>query len=281
MSRSNIQQSINHAVLQLTDISDSARLDSEILLAYVLGESRTWLHTWPEHELSQEQQQNFEQLLSRRKKGEPIAHIIGEQEFWSLTLKVTPDTLIPRADTERLVELALERIPEKSFWNIVDLGTGSGAIALALAKQRPSIEIIATDKSMKALTVAQENARLNQLNNIRFVRSNWFDDLGDQVFDMIVSNPPYIAEDDPHLSQGDVRFEPDSALTSGPGGLDDLSHLINKAPGYLKPGGWLLLEHGYDQADAVLNLLQQAGFKNCEDFQDYAGNPRVAIGQYQ
>jgi release factor glutamine methyltransferase len=281
MSRSNIQQSINHAVLQLADISDSARLDSEILLAYVLGQSRTWLHTWPEHELAQEQQQNFEKLLSRRKNGEPIAHIIGEQEFWSLKLKVTPDTLIPRADTERLVELALERIPEKSFWNIVDLGTGSGAIALAIAKQRPSIEIIATDKSMKALTVAQENARLNQLNNIRFVRSNWFDDLEDHVFDMIVSNPPYIAEDDPHLSQGDVRFEPGSALTSGPRGLDDLSLLINKAPGYLKPGGWLLLEHGYDQADAVLNLLQQAGFKNCEDFQDYAGNPRVAIGQYQ
>ena len=213
--------------------------------------------------------------------GEPIAHIIGEQEFWSLKLKVTADTLIPRADTERLVELALERIPEQSFWNIADLGTGSGAIALAIAKQRPSVEIIATDKSMKALTVAQENALLNQLNHIRFVRSIWFDDLHNHVFDMIVSNPPYIAEDDPHLSQGDVRFDPGSALTSGKTGLDDLSYLIANAPGYLKPGGWLLLEHGYDQADAVITLMQQAGFQHCEDFKDYAGNPRVATGQCQ
>lgn len=274
-----IQQLITQGETGLSGISDSARLDTELLLAHVLKQSRTWLHTWPEKTLTTEQQQEFTRLLSRRMNGEPIAHIIGEQEFWSMKLKVTPDTLIPRADTERLVELALERIPDNAFWSIADLGTGSGAIALAIAKQHPAVEVIATDKSVKALTVAQENAQLNQLNNIRFVRSIWFDDLDNHVFDMIVSNPPYIAEDDPHLSQGDVRFDPDSALTSGPSGLNDLSHLIRHAPDYLKPGGWLLLEHGYDQADVVITLMQQAGFKNCEDFNDYAGNPRVAIGQ--
>lgn len=281
MAHSNNKQLLEHATAILADSSDSARLDSEILLAYVMKQTRTWLHAWPDNKPTSEQYTHFEQLLTRRKNGEPIAQIIGEQEFWSLKLKVTADTLIPRADTERLVELALERIPQQSFWNIADLGTGSGAIALAIAKERPSVQVIATDASMKALTVAQENAQLNQLNNIRFVRSMWFDDLDDHVFDMIVSNPPYIAENDPHLSKGDVRFDPISALTSGPTGLDDLSHLINKAPGHLKPGGWLIMEHGYDQAKDVINLMQQAGFNNCQDFTDYGGNPRVAIGQYQ
>ena len=275
-----IQHILLHATERIKAVSDSARLDSELLLAHALQQSRTWLHTWPEKPLTTEQQQQFSALLSRRIKGEPIAHIIGEQEFWSLKLKVTADTLIPRADTERLVELALERIPQQSFWNIADLGTGSGAIALAIAKERPGVEIIATDKSTKALTIAEENAHLNQLNNIRFVRSFWFDDLDNHVFDMMISNPPYIAEHDPHLTQGDVRFDPESALTSGKNGLNDLSHLIAKAPAYLKPGGWLLLEHGYDQADAVMSLMQQAGFEHCEDFPDYAGNPRVALGQH-
>lgn len=275
-----IQQTINQAISLLANTSDSARLDAELLLAYVLQQSRTWLHTWPDKTISKEQQQSFQQLLSRRHQGEPIAHIVGEQEFWSIKLKVTADTLIPRADTERLVELALERIPEQSFWNIADLGTGSGAIALAIAKERPSCEVVATDQSMKALTIAEENAHINKLNNIRFVRSSWFDNLNNHPFDMIVSNPPYIAENDPHLSQGDVRFEPGSALTSGTTGLDDLSLLINKAPGYLKPGGWLLLEHGYDQADSVITLMQKAGFQHCEDFKDYAGNPRVAVAQW-
>lgn len=281
MAHQTIKHILEHATKLLADISDSARLDSELLLTFVMKQTRVWLHTWPDNELTPGQYSEFEQLITRRKNGEPIAHIIGEQEFWSLKLKVTPDTLIPRADTERLVELALERIPQASFWNIVDLGTGSGAIALALAKERPSAQVVATDASMKALTIAEENAKLNQLNNIRFVRSSWFDDLENHVFEMIVSNPPYIAENDPHLSSGDVRFEPDTALTSGPAGLDDLSHLISKAPGYLKPGGWLILEHGYDQADAVIQLMQQAGFTNCQDFKDYGGNPRVAIGQYQ
>lgn len=260
--------------------SESARLDSELLLAHALQQTRSWLHAWPEKTLSDEQQQLFRDLLARRSQGEPMAHIIGEQEFWSLKLKVTPDTLIPRADTERLVELALERIPDNAFWNIADLGTGSGAIALAIASERPGVEIVATDKSLKALTIAEENARLNKLEHVRFVRSIWFDELHDQVFDMIVSNPPYIAEEDPHLSHGDVRFDPGSALTAGPSGLDDLSHLIEHAPSYLKVGGWLLLEHGYDQGEAVIHLMQQAGFQHCQDFTDYGNNPRVAIGQW-
>lgn len=280
-----IIHNIKEAILQATDVlantSDSPRLDSEILIAFVLNKSRSWLHAWPEKELSTAQQQQVSELLKRRQNGEPIAHIIGQQEFWSMKLKVSPDTLIPRADTERLVELALEHIPENAFWHIADLGTGSGAIALAVAKERPSSQLVATDKSMKALTIAEENAGLNQVRNIRFVRSMWFEDLDSHVFDMIVSNPPYIAENDPHLSQGDVRFDPMTALTSGPTGLNDISHLISHAPAYLKPGGWLILEHGYDQADAVIRLMQQAGFQNCLDYQDYGGNPRVAIGQYQ
>ncbi|MEJ2140955.1 MAG: peptide chain release factor N(5)-glutamine methyltransferase [Gammaproteobacteria bacterium] len=281
MSELTIKQAITLACEQLAGITDSTQLDSEVLLAYVFEQHRTWLHTWPEKEIDTNTLEQFNQLIARRKNGEPVAHIIGEQEFWSIRFKVTTDTLIPRADTERLVELALEHIPEASFWNIADLGTGSGAIALAIAKERPSSQLIATDASMKALTVAQENARLNQLNNIRFVRSTWFEDLDNHVFDMIVSNPPYIAEGDPHLSQGDVRFEPLTALTSGPEGLDDITHLVNKAPHFLKPGGWLILEHGYDQAENIMQLMTQAGFVNCQDFQDYGGNPRVAIGQYQ
>ena len=281
MNVHSIKQSIDTASESLADVSDTSQLDSELLLAFVMQQPRTWLHTWPEKQLNRQQQSQFNGLLQRRKNGEPIAHIIGRQEFWSIAFKVTPDTLIPRADTERLVELALERIPQDAFWNIADLGTGSGAIALAIAKERPSVQLIATDASMKALTIAEENARLNQLNNIRFERSVWFEELDNHVFDMIVSNPPYIAENDPHLSQGDVRFEPSSALTSGASGLDDITHLIEKAPDYLHKGGWLILEHGYDQAEVVIELMQQAGFINCQDFQDYGDNPRVAIGQYQ
>ena len=276
-----IKKHIESASSLLADVSGSASLDSELLMSFILDKPRTWLHTWPDKELTQEQVVQFQSLVSRRKQGEPIAHIIGEQEFWSINLKVTQDTLIPRADTERLVEIALEKIPQQSFWNIADLGTGSGAIALAIAKERPDAQIIATDASMKALIVAEENAQLNHLNNVRFFRSNWFEELDNHVFNMIVSNPPYIAENDPHLFEGDVRFEPGSALTSGQSGLDDIDHLISKAPDYLHPGGWLILEHGYDQGEAVIELLQQAGYKNCQDFQDYGGNPRVAIGQYQ
>ncbi|MDH3947949.1 MAG: peptide chain release factor N(5)-glutamine methyltransferase [Gammaproteobacteria bacterium] len=274
-----IQQALLAATQQLADQHDTASLDAELLLAHVLHKSRTWLYTWPEQQLDTKQIEQFNQLVQRRLNGEPVAHLLGTQEFWSLSLQVTADTLIPRPETERLVELALERIPTKATWRIADLGTGSGAIALAVAKERPTCQIIATDQSMVALQVAKENARLNQINNVIFLHGDWLAALKDEPpFDMILSNPPYIKEDDEHLQQGDVRFEPDSALQAGVEGLDDLQQIIEHALSHLKPGGWLLLEHGYDQEAPIIRLLQQAGYEQIEDYLDLAGQPRVAAG---
>ena len=274
-----IQQALAAATLQLAAQHDTASLDAELLLAHVLGKSRTWLYTWPEQKLDTEQLEQFNQLVQRRAAGEPVAHLIGQQEFWSLSLQVTADTLIPRPETERLVELALQRIPTQASWQIADLGTGSGAIALALAKERPTCRIIAGDKSTAALKVAKENARLNQIDNVDFQQSDWLADIKtESLFDMIVSNPPYIKDDDPHLQQGDVRFESASALQAGADGLDDLQRIIQEALTRLKPGGWLMLEHGYDQEAAVTRLLQQAGYDHINDYPDLAGQPRVAVG---
>lgn len=275
-----IQQALSSAVQQLIEQPDTARLDAELLLAHVLHKSRTWLHTWSEQQLEAQQLACFQQLVARRARGEPIAHLIGRQDFWSLTLQVTTATLIPRPETERLVELALDRIPLTASWRIADLGTGSGAIALALAKERPHCLIIATDRSAAALTVARENALSNQLGNVEFRLGNWFEALQDEAgFELIVSNPPYIKKTDPHLQQGDVRFEPVSALQAGETGLDDLQHIIQQALPYLKPGGWLLLEHGYDQREAVVQLFLQAGYEQVTDYPDLAGQPRIAAGR--
>ena len=274
-----IHQALLTATQQLAAQHDSASLDAELLLAHVLHKSRAWLYTWPEHQLDAKQIEQFNQLLQRRLHGEPVAHLIGTQEFWSLSLQVTPDTLIPRPETELLVELALERIPANASWRIADLGTGSGAIALAVAKERPACQVIATDKSTAALDIAKQNARLNQVGNVTFLPGDWLVAVKDEPpFEMILSNPPYIKEDDPHLLQGDVRFDPDSALQAGAEGLDDLQQIIQQTLAHLKPGGWLLLEHGYDQKAAVMQLLQQAGYEQIEDYPDLAGQPRVAAG---
>ena len=275
-----ISELLSDAHRRLQPVSDSARLDSELLLARVLQQTRTWLHTWPEKILDAEQQSAFEALLQRRLAGEPVAHILGEQDFWSLRLQVSPATLIPRPDTERLVELALERIPPVANWSIADLGTGSGAIALALASERPHCRITATDQSAEALAIAQRNAGHLGLHNVQFVQSDWLADIPlPQRFEMIVSNPPYVCETDPHLAQGDVRFEPRSALAAGADGLDAIRLIIRQSWPHLLPGGWLLLEHGYDQAGAVQALLREAGYSEVADFIDYGGNPRVAVGQ--
>lgn len=275
-----VSQLLDAAQRRLQAVSDSARLDSELLLGQVLQQSRTWLHTWPDKTVEATQQQTFEALLQRRLAGEPIAHILGEQDFWSLRLTVSPATLIPRPDTERLVELALERIPPEADWSIADLGTGSGAIALALAAERPRCRIIATEQSSAALDVARANAARHRLNNAQFIQSDWLSGIpGSQRFEMIVSNPPYICEADPHLSRGDVRFEPRSALTAGADGLDAIRLIIQQSGPRLLPGGWLLLEHGYDQGEAVQELLRAAGYGEVADFIDYGGNPRVAVGQ--
>lgn len=273
-----ISQLIKDAIKQLEAVSDSSRLDTELLLCSVLKKERSFLRAWPEHEPTQQQLDSFQQFINQRIQGKPVAHILGERGFWTLNLNVTADTLIPRPDTERLVELALEIIPEKAEWKILDLGTGTGAIALSLAKERPTSFITATDQSAAALDIAKLNAEKNQIQNIEFIQSDWFSKIGDQQFNMIVSNPPYIKENDPHLNQGDVHFEPRSALTSGEDGLDDIRTIIKSSQQYLSKNGVLLIEHGYDQAEAVCNLLKTANFSQVNDFKDDNGNPRVAAG---
>jgi len=273
---------INHvvkdAIKQLEAVSDSAHLDVELLLCSVINKDRSFLRAWPEHELNQQQLSSFQQLLKQRLQGKPIAHILGERGFWSLNLKVTSDTLIPRPDTERLVELALDIIPDDAQWKILDLGTGTGAIALSLAKEKSTCFITATDQSIAALDVAKQNAEDNKISNIEFIQSDWFANLDNQQFDMIVSNPPYIKETDPHLQQGDVRFEPLSALTSGEDGLNDIRTIIKNSQQHLTEKGVLLIEHGYDQADAVCHLLSATNFTQVSNFKDDNGNPRVSIG---
>lgn len=263
---------------RLQAISDTPRLDAELLLCEVLGQPRSYLFTWPERELAPQQLGELERLVERRSRGEPVAHILGRREFWSLELSVTADTLIPRPETELLVEAALARIPADARWRIADLGTGSGAIAIALASERPACHITAVERSAGALAVARDNARRHGLGNIEFVAGSWFAPLGGRRFEMIVSNPPYIPQRDPHLQQGDVRFEPVTALVSGLDGLDAIRHLVAGAPGHLAAPGWLLLEHGYDQGEQVVALMEQAGYSGVCDLRDLQGHGRVAAG---
>lgn len=262
----------------LTDES-SAFFEVNLLLQHVLGVNRAWLISHENDVLSVEKVTEFTALLSQRIAGEPIAYIVGQREFYGLNLKVTPDTLIPRPDTETLVEAALERITQNRLLTVLDLGTGSGAIALAIAKNRPQTQVTAVDASSSALTIAQENANQLQISNVQFLLGNWFESLAGKTFDMIVSNPPYIAAADPHLSQGDLRFEPASALASGEDGLDDIRMIVQQAAQYLNPNGWLMFEHGYNQADEVAKLLAEAEFIAIQHVQDLAGIARVTLGQ--
>lgn len=262
------------------DTSDSPLLDAQILLCHATGATRTTLIAWPERTLSDDQQRLFESLIDKRRTGHPIAHIIGEREFWSLPLTVTPDTLVPRPDTELLVEVALGLLKGLSKPVIADLGTGTGAIALALGSERPDANIIATDRSQQALDVARSNARKLSLSNVEFALGNWYDALSaNGSFDLIVSNPPYIRSDDPHLLEGDVRFEPEQALVSGTSGLDDIKILVHGGRDYLRKGGWLLLEHGYDQAEAVQDLLSDAGYEEVASRRDLGENLRASFGR--
>lgn len=256
-----------------------ASLEAQFLLQHLLNVNRAWLIAHENDSIEEQACSEFEALLKRRLNGEPIAYILGEREFYGLKLKVTPDTLIPRQDTETLVEAALAKIPTNQSSNILDLGTGTGAIALAIAKNRPKSLITAVDASKVALAVAQGNAQNLNFQNTTFTFSNWFDALQNKTFDVIVSNPPYIEDQDPHLSQGDLRFEPTSALASGKDGLDDIRQIIQQAPAHLNTNGWLMLEHGYNQATAVAALLKKTGFIDIDHALDLAGIQRVTLGQ--
>ena len=258
--------------------SPSAKLDAEWLLAAALGKAPSYLRTWPEREVPAETEARYLADLQRRRQGEPVAYILGRQGFWSLELEVAPHTLIPRPDTELLVEAALQLLPASPA-GVLDLGTGTGAIALALAAERPAWQVTGVDRVAEAIALAQRNAARLGLANSNFVQSHWFSELAGQRFQLIVSNPPYIPSGDPHLQQGDVRFEPGSALISGADGLDDIRQIVSQAPGFLERGGWLLLEHGYCQAAQVRALLSEGGFVDVESRQDYGGHLRISLGR--
>jgi len=259
--------------------SDSALLDIELLLAHVLDKDRSYIKAFPEIELDDDQSQQFIQLIGRRIKGEPIAYILGSKGFWTLDLSVSEHTLIPRPETELLVETAIELITDGQA-RVLDLGTGTGAIALALAAERPSWQITACDMSAEAVALARDNAKRCGLSHVEILQSNWFAELKPCRYGLIVSNTPYIAADDPHLSQGDLRFEPHTALVSADKGLSDIKHIIQRAPDFLFDGGWLALEHGYNQGASTRQLLQDAGFSQVKTLTDLAGVDRVSIGQW-
>ncbi|AXQ46769.1 peptide chain release factor N(5)-glutamine methyltransferase [Pseudomonas vlassakiae] len=262
---------------QLPD-SPSERLDAELLLAAAISKSRSFLHTWPERIVSSEDAETYASYLQRRRAGEPVAYILGQQGFWKLDLEVAPHTLIPRPDTELLVETALELQPASPA-KVLDLGTGTGAIALALASDCPAWQVTAVDRVEEAVALAERNRQRLGLSNVRVLVSHWFGSLAGQRFDLILSNPPYIRAEDPHLVEGDVRFEPSSALVAGSDGLDDLRVIVAQAPEHLVPGGWLLLEHGYDQATDVRALLAAQGFTEVASRKDLGGHERISLGR--
>ncbi|WP_060512487.1 peptide chain release factor N(5)-glutamine methyltransferase [Pseudomonas sp. NBRC 111124] len=262
---------------QLPD-SPSERLDAELLLAAAIGKSRSFLHTWPERIVSSEDAETYAGYLQRRRAGEPVAYILGQQGFWKIDLEVAPHTLIPRPDTELLVETALELQPASPA-KVLDLGTGTGAIALALASECPAWQVTAVDRVEEAVALAERNRQRLGLSNVQVLASHWFASLAGQRFDLILSNPPYIRAEDPHLVEGDVRFEPSSALVAGTDGLEDLRVIVTQAPEHLLPGGWLLLEHGYDQAADVRALLTARGFAEVASRKDLGGHERISLGR--
>ena len=270
-----VRHAIGDATRRLGD-----RFDAEVLLQHVLRRPPSWLVAHADDVLSLADEQAFRELVQRRLSGEPVAYITGRRGFWSLELEVTPATLIPRPETELLVELVLARISEERPADVVDLGTGSGAIALAIGTERPQARILGIDASAAALEVAVRNARRLCIPNVRFVEGDWLAPLGDRRVDLIVSNPPYIEADDPHLAQGDLRFEPAGALASGADGLDDIRRIVADARAHLQPGGWLLFEHGWNQGEACRALLQAAGYTEVFTAQDLEQRDRVSGGRH-
>lgn len=261
--------------------SPSARVDAEVLLGFVMERDRTWLYTWGDKPCSTWQHARFDALVAARAQGCPVAYLTGEREFWGLPIATSSDTLIPRPDTETLVEAALRRAPQTGG-RLLDIGTGTGAIALAFASERLHWQVTGVDLMPDAVALAKRNADKLGLGHVSFLQSNWFSAFApphaEVTFDIIVSNPPYIAADDPHLREGDVRFEPASALVAEAGGMADLLHLVVTATAYLADAGWLMLEHGYGQAAALRDAMRQAGYQNVESLRDLAGHERVTLG---
>lgn len=278
-SSQSVSDALHTATVMLDRRSNSPRLDAELLLEYVTGLPRASFRAYPERALPTAAGWSFQQLVKRRMQGEPIAYICGQQEFWSLMFEVTPDVLIPRAETELLVERALVHLPADRAANILDLGTGSGAIALSIAHERPLTSIVAVDLSARALDVAARNAARLNVGRVKFLQGSWFEELNGERFDLIVSNPPYIAESDPDLQPQVRKHEPTPALISGPTGLEAIEHIIQSAAQHLNPNGWLILEHGWKQGPAVRNLLVRNGFSHVRSHPDLSGHDRVSEGQ--
>ncbi|MGZ5050637.1 MAG: peptide chain release factor N(5)-glutamine methyltransferase [Methylobacter sp.] len=276
-----IKSVLAEAASTLVSVSESAMLDAEILLAMVLDKPRSYLRAWLDKPLPAESLTTFKTLLAQRQQGVPIAYITGNREFWSRDFQVTPDVLIPRPDTELLIELSLSLIPAKTPFKIIDLGTGSGIIAITLAAERPQAEICAADFSLAALHIAQLNAEKHRIRNIQFFHSNWFTDIPRTKFNLVISNPPYIADDDHHLQQGDVRFEPKTALCAAEQGLSDIKTIAAAACDHLQPSGHLLIEHGYNQQQQVQSIFKQLHYDNVRTYADLSGQPRATYGQWK
>lgn len=275
-----LKSALRNAALRLMKASPTPQLDAEILLCHVLKKNRAYLYAHGEQILETSSYQLFDSLIAKRFEGMPVAYLTHEREFWSLPLYVTSDTLIPRPETELLIELALQLINKKQNCSVLELGTGTGAISIALATEKPQWKILAADISKPALCVAKKNIERHQTNNITLIQSNWFQAISNQTFDLIISNPPYLAEHDPHQHQGDLRFEPKQALVSGQDGLDDIKKIIKASRNYLVPGGLLLLEHGYNQANDVTKYFIREEYHQVRSWQDTAGLDRVSAGSY-
>lgn len=277
---SSIESALKKAASLLQSLSDSPQLEAEILLSETFQHSRSYLRAWPERQLASEHAESFWALVQKRQQGMPIAYLTGRREFWSREFHVSPDVLIPRPETELLIELCLDLIPARQPFKLIDLGTGSGIIAITLAAERPFAQVSAAEVSLAALDVAKRNAEKHHVDTLRFYHSNWFADVPETLFDLIVSNPPYIAENDAHLSQGDLRFEPKISLSSAGQGLADISHIADHARNRLPTGGHLLVEHGYNQKMAVQTIFKKLGYDNVKTHDDLSGQPRVTYGQF-
>ena len=274
-----IRQALQLARQSLAKTSPTAELDAQVLLCHVLQCNSAHLIAWPDKQLDDAQQQYFLHLIERRRRGHPVAHLAGQREFWSMDFMVDESTLIPRPETETLIEYVLEKHSHQTSLKLLDMGTGTGAIAIVLAKENPGWQVHACDISSRAIKLAERNMDKHEISNLTLLKSDWFSDIDDTDYDIIISNPPYIDADDPHLSQGDVRFEPASALISANQGMKDIEHLCSQAKSHLKNGGWLIVEHGYDQAEQVVDCFTKNGYSEITQRQDLSGHIRMTAGR--